>query len=96
MAKEAVQEEAVEVVEPKKGFSKKKIGIIAGVAVLQAAAFFGVFKFAQSGPRPAHGEDSHVIENDPTSQPVEYAELLLLKSFKVPNTSSGCDADLRH
>jgi flagellar basal body-associated protein FliL len=73
---------------PKKGLSKKKLGIVLGVALAQGIAFFVVFKLASGGPEPAHGENSPAIET-PASQPATGAEVVLLKNFKVPNDKSG-------
>lgn len=71
---------------PKKGLSKKTLGIVLGVALLQGAGFFVVFKFIGSSPEPAHGEESHAIE---AKQSVGVAEVALLRSFKVPNDKTG-------
>jgi len=89
MAEEPRNEAAEESSKPgKKGVSKKKLGIVLGIALAQAAAFFVVFKLASGGPEAAHGEGSPAIET-PTSQPMTGAEVVLLKSFKVPNDKSG-------
>lgn len=72
----------------KRGLSKKTLGIVLGVALLQGIAFFVVFKLASGGPAAAHGEGSHAIEAA-TSQPAVGAEVVVLKSFKVPNDKSG-------
>jgi flagellar basal body-associated protein FliL len=74
---------------PKKKFPKT-IAIVAAIAVVQGAGFFAIFKFVGGGPKPAHGEENHAVESAPAA-PVEegVAEVLLLKSFKVPNDKSG-------
>jgi flagellar basal body-associated protein FliL len=73
---------------PKKRFPKT-LSIVLGVAVAEAAAFFIIFKLAAGGPEAAHGEGSHVIEGPAASQPVGLAEVLLLRSLRVPNDKSG-------
>jgi flagellar basal body-associated protein FliL len=73
---------------PKKGFPKKLVGIVLGIALLQGGAFFAVFKMAGSSPEPAHGEDSHVIEG-PVDPSPQWVEVALVRSFKVPNNKSG-------
>jgi flagellar basal body-associated protein FliL len=89
MAEEPQNPAGDESSEPKKkGFPKKTLGIVLGVAILQGAAFFAVFKFASSGPEAAHGEGSPAIEAA-SSQPTIGAEVELLRSFKVPNDKSG-------
>ena len=72
---------------------KKKLpltlGIIGGVAVLQGVGFFVFFKFFGSKPQAALAETNHVIESVPASQPAEFIEVSLLKSYRVPNCKSG-------
>ncbi len=61
---------------------------VVGVAVVEAAVFFIVFKSAGAGPKPVHGEESHAIE-PPATKPAGVAEVTLLKSFRVPNDKTG-------
>lgn len=67
-------------------FSKKTLGIVLAVAVVQGLAFFLIFKLAGGTPEPAHGEGSHALEAKPA---VGFSEVSLLKSFKVPNDKTG-------
>jgi flagellar basal body-associated protein FliL len=71
---------------PKKRFPMT-VGIVLGVAIAEAAAFFIVFKFAGGGPRAAQAETGHAIEA--ATQPAGVAEVPVLKSFRVPNDKLG-------
>ncbi len=62
---------------------------VVGVAVVEAAVFFIVFKSVGSGPKAAHGEESHAIEPPPASKPAGVVEVMLLKAFRVPNDKTG-------
>ncbi len=73
--------------------SKKRfpmtIGIVVGVAVLEAAAFLAVFKLSGSGPEPARAEGSHEIEPTPASQPAAPVEVAVVRNLRVLNDKSG-------
>jgi flagellar basal body-associated protein FliL len=73
----------------KKGFPKKTLIIVLGIALVQGAAFFAVYKFAGGSPQAAHGQGSHVVEGDAADKPVGVAEITLLRNYKVPNQKSG-------
>jgi flagellar basal body-associated protein FliL len=74
---------------PKKGFPKILV-LIVGLTVVEGAGFFVVFKMMGGGPVAAHGEDTHVIEEPvATTRPAGWAEVLVLKSFRVPNDKTG-------
>lgn len=72
----------------KKGLPKTAI-IVAGVALVEAAVFFAVFKFAGSGPEAAHGESNPSIAGPAASQPVMPAEVALVQGLRVPNEKRG-------
>ena len=74
---------------PKKRLSKKTLGIVAGIAVIQGVAFFAVFKFVGGSPKAAHAEESPAIAAEPVDVPAVVAEVSLLKGFKVPNNKTG-------
>lgn len=88
MAEEPQSAEVVVEGPKKKGLPKKTLGIVAGVAILQGVGFLVVFKMMGGSPEPAHGDQNPVIE-PAASQPVQGAEVRLLKSFKVPNDRAG-------
>lgn len=73
----------------RKGPSKKLLGIVLGIAVVQGAGFFVVFKLCGSHPAPAHAEESHAIDTEPVHATPALAEVSLLRSFKVPNAKTG-------
>jgi flagellar basal body-associated protein FliL len=80
-------------VPPKK---RKKLPLIlaavGGLAVVQGAVLFFVFKGAGAGPAPAHGsEGNHEIDTSGAAPPPgkAMAEIPLVRSFKVPNVKSG-------
>jgi len=73
----------------KKRFPVKIVGIVAGVAVLQGAVFFFVFKSAGARPESAKAEPAHALEPAPEKPAAGVAEVQLLHAFKVPNDKSG-------
>lgn len=73
---------------PKKKIPKT-LAIVLAVAVGEAVIFGILFKVAGGGPAAAHGEGQHAVEGAAASQPVGVAEVLLVKSFRVPNDKSG-------
>ena len=73
--------------------SKKKapkiLIIVVGVAVVEAALFFGAIKIFGGGPQTSYGDNQHVMageEADPDASPVEVE---LLRKFRVPNSKKG-------
>lgn len=72
---------------PKKGFSKKTLGIVLGVAILQGGAFFAVFKLAGASPDPAAASETADLKD--VESTVGVAEIALLKRFRVPNEKRG-------
>jgi flagellar basal body-associated protein FliL len=74
---------------PKKGLPIKLIGIVLGIAAVQGAAFFFVFKGSGAKPHTATAEPAHAIEPEPEKPVLAVAEVQLLKGFKVPNDKSG-------
>lgn len=78
----------VEQAAAKKGFPKKTIGIVLGIALLQGGAFFAVFKMAGGGPDPALADAAATAEEE-GEMTTAGAEVVLLKAFKVPNDKSG-------
>lgn len=73
---------------PKKKLPKTLI-IVLGVAIGEAVVFGVLFKVAGGGPAAAHGEGQHAVQGPVATQPVGVAEVLLVKSFRVPNDKSG-------
>ncbi len=76
------------------GGGKKKgmmmtIGLIAGVAILEAVLFFVFIKVFYSSPDPAHGESGEHVIDDGAAPMMSTAEVPLATRFKVPNTSKG-------
>ncbi len=65
------------------------LGVAVGVALVEAGVFFAVFKMSGSGPAPAHGEESHVVEGEAVIEPAGIAEVQVFKNFRVPNDKSG-------
>lgn len=65
------------------------LGLVLGVAVVEAIAFIAIFKFAGSGPEAAHGENAPVIEPVAETQPTATAEVAVLNRCRVPNDKTG-------
>ena len=65
------------------------LGLVLGVAIAEAVVFFLVFKMGGGGPQTAEASETHAIEEAPASQPVGYAEVAVLRGFRVPNDKSG-------
>lgn len=73
----------------RKRFSPRLLAIVGAVAVLQSAGFFVVFKVFGSHPEAAHGEHNPAIAGANASAGTKMAEVVVLKSFKVPNDQTG-------
>ncbi len=65
------------------------VGLVAGVAIAEAALFFGVIKFMGGGTEDAFGADKHVLDDASADGDVATKEIELLRGFRVPNTKSG-------
>lgn len=79
----------VEQAPPKKGLSKKLLAIIGGAVVLQGVLFFVVFKFIGGSPEAAHGDQNPALEDANVPDVSGYAEVQLMRGFKVPNDQTG-------
>jgi len=65
------------------------LALIAGIAVLEGAAFFAAIKVVGGGPAPSYGQEGeHYVEAAPADQTAG-TEVSVVKHFKVPNTKSG-------
>lgn len=66
------------------------VGLVVGLAVLEAAGFYIAAQFFGGGPQVTHGEEGqHLIEQGEAPGPQPMAEVYLLKRFKVPNNKDG-------
>ena len=87
------EEEKQETTEPKK---KRRIPmaviLIVGVTVVEAVGFFAATKIFGGGAQVAHGADSeggNLLDGDPAAGSSGSSEVVLLRSFKVPNADGG-------
>lgn len=64
--------------------------IVAAVALVEGVAFVAVIKFFGGGPSVAYGvDDNHVMDGGGAELAENLAEVVLLETFKVPNSKTG-------
>ncbi|MFH1745725.1 MAG: hypothetical protein ABIG44_01640 [Planctomycetota bacterium] len=74
----------------KRSWLMTTLTVVVVVALVEAGAVFLTFKFFGTRPNVSYGETEHVISDaEAPGEPQEFAEVSLLRKFKVPNNKSG-------
>ncbi|MGD8454328.1 MAG: hypothetical protein PVJ57_21150 [Phycisphaerae bacterium] len=86
MAEEAAAPQAP----PKRNPLIMTLIIVIGVALLEGVLFFVAIKMFGGGPSASYGVgDAHVTDGPAPAEETAFAEVELLKHFRVPNSKSG-------